>query len=137
MKVPLKFTKLSMTSPLKIFSFIYSIINDWSYFEYLQMQGIIMCIFFHRSRSYSRDSWSDSNSSIRSRVGGGRGSRSYSRSRSRSRSSSIGSKRRRSRRDSRSPSIRRRRGSPSHLDKRRITRWILSLLWAMLYYWSY
>lgn len=41
-------------------------------------------------------------------------SRSYSRSVSRSRSR---------RRESRSPSIRRRKGSPSHLDKRRITRW--------------
>ena len=41
-------------------------------------------------------------------------SKSYSRSHSYSRSRS---------RTSRSPSIRRRRGSPSHLDKRRITRW--------------
>lgn len=41
-------------------------------------------------------------------------SRSYSHSVSRSRSR---------RRESRSPSIRRRKGSPSHLDKRRITRW--------------
>lgn len=70
-------------------------------------------------RSHSYDSMSDSSSSSRSRSG--RRSRSYSNSRSRSRSTSSGTPRRRSRRDSRSPSIRRRRGSPSHLDKRRIT----------------
>ncbi|GFN99420.1 serine/arginine repetitive matrix protein 2 [Plakobranchus ocellatus] len=51
--------------------------------------------------------------------------RSVSRSRSRHHSSgsehSSGDHRHRHHRDSRSPSIRRRRGSPSHLDKRRIT----------------
>ncbi|CAL1541187.1 unnamed protein product [Lymnaea stagnalis] len=48
-------------------------------------------------------------------------SKSHSRSRSRSRSPSSGSDHRGGHRDSRSPSIRRRHGSPSHLDKRRIT----------------
>lgn len=86
-----------------------------------------------RTRSYSR-----------SRSRSKRRSCSHSKRRSRSRSDSGSSCRRLShsprrrsspasrqgsasprRRESRSPSIRRRAGSPSHLDKRRITRWPL------------
>ncbi|XP_067651386.1 serine/arginine repetitive matrix protein 2-like isoform X2 [Haliotis asinina] len=65
-----------------------------------------------RSRSYSR-----SRSRSRKRDRSYSRSRSHSRRRSYSRSPSHDSRRR----ESRSPSIRRRKGSPSHLDKRRIT----------------
>ncbi|XP_035826707.1 serine/arginine repetitive matrix protein 4 isoform X2 [Aplysia californica] len=86
----------------------------------------------HRSRSDSSRSRSRSHSRSRSRTHSpsrsprrSRRSRSHSRSHSRSRSLSSASDRRggggSGHRDSRSPSIRRRHGSPSHLDKRRIT----------------
>ncbi|CAG5118085.1 unnamed protein product, partial [Candidula unifasciata] len=68
-----------------------------------------------RSRSHSRSRSRSPSQYSRHRSN----SKSYSRSRSRSVSSVSGH--RSSHRDSRSPSIRRRRGSPSHLDKRRIT----------------
>ena len=75
-----------------------------------------------RSRSYSR-SRSRSYSRSRSRsYYSSRSSSSDSRSRSRSRSRTPSRSRRRSRSASRTPDIPRRRGSPSFLEKRRITR---------------
>ncbi|XP_021346348.1 serine/arginine repetitive matrix protein 2-like isoform X2 [Mizuhopecten yessoensis] len=87
----------------------------------------------HKSSSWSRSrSRSKSSSRSRSRTHSRnrkRRSRSYSKSRSRSRSRSrrrnysrSASRSRSRHRMSRSPSIRRRKGSPSHLEKRRITR---------------